>query len=199
VNGTSSLSLVRIGIVAGLATCVVYPLVVIAPIPKQIAIPLIALLGPSLSVASVGLRAALRLPRDSASASLGCILNIVAGALLSAMLFVQVAVRQYATSEALPTRLVGVWLGLDVAWDVYIALGTIFFSVAMFRHPRFGAWYAVPGLAIAVVLLVLNLATFPIPPAESGGFDIGPLVGLWYLAVTIRMWRSLGWAALQVA
>jgi len=40
----------------------------------------------------------------------------------------------------------------------------------------------------------LNLATFPTPPAEAHLVDLGPAVGLWYLAVSIQMWRSLGWA-----
>ena len=29
-----------------------------------------------------------------------------------------------------------IWLGLDVAWDAYIGLGTLFLALAMLRHPR---------------------------------------------------------------
>ena len=47
--------------------------------------------------------------------------------------------------------------------------------------------------AVAVLLLTLNLSTFPEPPEESGLVDVGPLVGLWYLAAAIRMRSSLGW------
>jgi hypothetical protein len=64
----------------------------------------------------------------------------------------------------------------------------------MLRHPRFVAAFGVPGILIAAVLLALNLGTFPTPPADAGLFDAGPLVGLWYLAVSVQAWRSLGWA-----
>jgi hypothetical protein len=46
---------------------------------------------------------------------------------------------------------------------------------------------------IGVGLLVLNLLTFPVPPADAGSIDLGPLVGVWYLAVTIMIARSLKW------
>ena len=86
------------------------------------------------------------------------------------------------------------WLGLDVAWDAYIGVGTALFGFSMLRHPRFGWMFGVSGIAIALVLLCFNLYMFPAPPANAGLIDLGPLVGVWYLAVTLRTWQSLGWA-----
>jgi hypothetical protein len=88
----------------------------------------------------------------------------------------------------------GVWLGLDVAWDTYIGLGTVLFAFSMLRHPRFGRVFAATGVAIGFALLLFNLYTFPTPPANAGLVDLGPLIGLWYFAVTVQMWRSLSWA-----
>ena len=88
----------------------------------------------------------------------------------------------------------GVWLGLDVAWDVYIGLGTLAFSWSMLHHPRFGWPFSASGFLLGLLVIVLNLIPFPVPPAEAGSFDIGPFVGLWYLATTIQAWRSLPWA-----
>lgn len=105
-----SLRLVRIGIVAGFFTCIVYPALNFAPLPRLTAICLAALLGPALGVACVGLREALQSHRQSATTYLGGLFNTVAGALLTGMLLVQLAVRQYAQGEEFPTRLVGVWL-----------------------------------------------------------------------------------------
>ncbi len=34
---------------------------------------------------------------------------------------------------------------------------------------------------------MLNAAAFPTPPAEGDLFDIGPFVGLWFAAATIRV------------
>ncbi len=92
-----------------------------------------------------------------------------------------------------------VWLGLDVAWDVYIGLGTLCFAVASCSHPRIGRIVGVAGVLIAVGLLALNFYTFPEPPAEVGLVDLGPLVGLWYLLVTILVFRSLAWARIHLA
>jgi len=48
-------------------------------------------------------------------------------------------------------------------------------------------------MLVGAALLVLNLQTFPTPPANAGLFDLGPVLGLWYLAVTIQVARSFHW------
>ena len=65
-------------------------------------------------------------------------------------------------------------------------------------HPRFGPGFAVTGLVIAVALIGLNLARFPDNPGQAGLVDIGPLVGLCYLVVALRMGASLSWLRQQV-
>lgn len=124
---------------------------------------------------------------------LGALFNVLAGVLLEAMLLVQLAVRMGGSGGARGQDIVGVWLGLDVAWDVYIGLGTACFAIAMMRHPRFGRRMGLPGLALAAAVLTFNLITFPTPPGEAGLVDVGPAIGLWYLAVTIILWRALPW------
>ena len=126
------------------------------------------------------------------AAAVGAVHNIIAGALFTGMALVQLAVRARAPEGA--RDLVGVWLDLDVAWDVYIGLGTLVFAWAMRSHPRYRWAFAAPGLALGLLVIVVNLMPFPVPPAEAGSFDVGPFVGLWYLAATIQAWRSLPWA-----
>jgi hypothetical protein len=65
----------------------------------------------------------------------------------------------------------------------------------MWNHPRFGRPLAVSGCVIAVALAIANLAVFPEPPGQAGSIDLGPLIGLWYLIVTVRLAMSRGWAA----
>lgn len=190
----SELKFVRVGIVSGLFTCATYPLLVFAPLPKRAIFSLAAFFGPALAVASLGLQRLLDLDSVRVSSRLGALLNALAGALFSAMALVQLAVVASAAGDRPSRQVAAIWLGLDVAWDAYIGLGTICFALAMLRHPRFGKAFAVPGLAIAVALLALNLYSFPAPPRDAGLVDVGPLVGLWYLAVTVQMWRSLAWA-----
>ncbi len=185
---------IRVGAVSGVATCVVYPSLIFIPLPDRVGAALAAAWGPLLGIASLGLCKLLQIDRRSMSAQLGAVFNIAAGALVTSMLLVQIATGMRVGGEKTPRDLVTVWLGLDVAWDVYVGLGTALFAWAMLRHRRFGKWFGIPGLVVAAVLLALNLYTFPQPPGEAGLFDAGPVVGIWYLAVSIQAWRSLGWA-----
>jgi hypothetical protein len=91
-----------------------------------------------------------------------------------------------------------VHFGLDLAWDLYFALGMWMFGLTALTHPRLGRVLGVSGILIATALLAINLATFPLPPAGAGSIDLGPVAGLWYLALTIQMFRSLGWAAAKI-
>lgn len=88
----------------------------------------------------------------------------------------------------------GIQLGLDVAWDLFLAIGTAMLAWNMRQHPRFGGAYAATGLLLAAALIGLNLAAFPDNPGRASLIDVGPLVGLWYLWVTLRMAWSLRWA-----
>jgi hypothetical protein len=121
-------------------------------------------------------------------------LNGLGGALFTAMALVQMAVG-HVTGDHAERPLQAIWLGLDVAWDAYIGLGTVLFGVSMLRHPRFGRLFGAGGIALGFGLLMLNLYAFPAPPANAGLLDLGPFVGLWYLAISVQMWRSQGWAA----
>jgi hypothetical protein len=181
------------GIVAGLWACMAYPVMLLFPLPQAITATLAASFGPALGLASVGLWRMLRLHRQSVTASAAAGLNAIGGAFFTAMVLVQMAVGA-ATGGHTEGSLQAVWLGLDVAWDAYIGLGTVFFAISMYRHPRFGRIFSISGIVVGMALLFLNLYTFPTPPANAGLVDLGPAVGLWYLAITIQIWRSLRWA-----
>jgi hypothetical protein len=185
---------IKTGVVAGLCASLFYPVLLFAPLPLVATAAFGALLGPAIGIGSMGLRQLIRLHAESVAAALGAIHNVLAGCLFAAMVLVQLAVRAGVSDSMGSGELVGVWLGLDVAWDTYIGLGTIFFAWAMLGHPRFRWPFAVPGFALGLLVLLLNLHTFPSPPAEAGSVDVGPFVGLWYLAATVRAWGSLGWA-----
>jgi len=192
-NKSIELNWVRLGIGLGIATSVVYPSLILLSLPQLPTIILAAAIGPLLGLASMGLYHFLRLHQPSVSAQLAAACNFLGGALFSTMLLVQIAVRIRAAGQPIDRQIVAIWLGLDVAWDVYIALGTALFAWAMWTHPRFGRGFAVSGLLLAILLLAFNFYAFPEPPSDVHLVDLGPLVGLWYLVVTLQMWRSLGW------
>ena len=57
----------------------------------------------------------------------------------------------------------------------------------MLRHSRLGPWWALPALALGILLVALNAATVPWPPATAGLFDIGPVIGLYGLGLSVYL------------
>lgn len=79
--------------------------------------------------------------------------------------------------------------GIDVAWDIFIGTSLIFLSFSMKGHPHFGLWWSIPSFLLALILIILNVISFPYPPDSKGLFDIGPGIGLYIIALSARlMW-----------
>jgi hypothetical protein len=174
---------------------VAYVLAIAVPL-GDVAGPVVAsFFGPLIAGASVALYLLLAAERATLAGQLAAIANVVAAGLVTAMLLVQIAVED-VEAGLLPTvndAFERVEFGLDLSWDVFLVAGTILFGCAMLADPRFGRRFALPGIVVAVALYALNFATFPTPPGDSGLVDLGPLVGLWYAAVSVqalRLWRA---------
>ncbi|MCK6543465.1 hypothetical protein L6Q79_12375 [bacterium] len=78
-------------------------------------------------------------------------------------------------------------MGLDVVWDMFIGTSFLCYAIVMRRHPYFGWIWTLPFGLLAILLIVLNAATFPWPPSEMGLFDVGPFCGLFMIAIHVRM------------
>jgi len=201
------LNWIRVGIITGFLTTIIYPLLIFVSLPKLLTIFLACFVGPLLSVASFGLYKFIKLHRETVTLQIATVSNIIASTIFNLMLIVQLArrigmggyldsVNNAAITEMLQWISKGVLTvqaGLDVSWDVYIAIGTFFFGLNMLTHPRFGKIFGGTGILLALLLLVFNLYTFPTAPMDAGLIDFGPFVGLWYLAVTVQILRSMKW------
>jgi hypothetical protein len=206
---TTGLAIARIrtGVGAGVLAVMVYSTFFFVPWPAAPGVVVASLFGILLGVGCIGLREFLTVNRSSFTADLAAVFGVLAGLTVMLMLTVQLAVRQPPSPALEPTfdpaLLVGmldrIHFGLDVAWDMLIATATLLFSASAVGHPRYGWLYALPGAVIAVTLVVTNLLTFPLPPAGAGSFDVGPLVGGWYVAMAVRAGMSLAWARGQLS
>jgi uncharacterized membrane protein len=198
---------IRVGIYAGLGVSVIYPLMIFVPLPNKIIVIFVSLFGPLLMLASLGLYYFLKAHRETVTGQLAIISNIIASVLVTLMLIVQLSINLSVDklmasvgSDISEQTMKWIWqvvdkmqLGMDVSWDIYISIGTILFGVTMMKHPRFGKIFGLLGFLIGHFLLVFNIATFPTPPGDAGLIDLGPLLGLWYLAATVQIIRSLKW------
>jgi len=195
---------IRIGVGAGLVAVGSYTFLLLASGDLRIAYVGASVFSVALGLASYGLYQFLTIRRRSAVAQIATVATIVGAVVFLAMASIQLSVRS-ELSGVDPTTLGTVYelvervqLGLDVAWDVYFAVGMALFGVAAYSHPRIGRIVGALGVAVAVTLVATNIATFPIPPASAGSIDLGPFAGLWYLVVTVQIIRSLGWAKDEV-
>ncbi len=198
-NCDVSASWVRVGPVAGVLAIAAYFAAAMGNLPSLATLVLAFSMGPLLSVAFIGFYHFLRAHRNSAALQTATIFGVIAGTLVNLMLVVQQSLFvsiPSATRKALGSAWTGlnmVQLGMDISWDIYVSVATILLGVVLWKHPRFGMVLGGITVFAGLLLLVLNLWTFPTPPGESGLFDIGPFVGLWYVVLSVRMLLSVKW------
>lgn len=161
----------------------------------------VAMAWPLLSIVFVfSLNRFLGLDRPSAANDLACILACLAFTLVAAMLSIQLAVKmgieEYlaaaAQADQEPLKVIRrsirlVDLGIDVAWDIFMGIALLFLATVLNRHRSFGRWWALPLALLSTVVIVLNVLTFPWPPDTRNLFDIGPLIGVFIIALSARL------------
>lgn len=137
----------------------------------------------------------------SIAADLAMIFAVAGFALLTAMVWAQMAARlgiadlqsQVAgETERGELRMIlkgvrFVDLGIDVAWDFFIGSAFILTGMAMRRVPGLGLLWGLPLSILGALLIALNAWTFPWPPDTRGLFDIGPFCAAFLLILSIRL------------
>lgn len=179
--------------------------VVFHPFPAGASRVLFFAVGPLIALAACALGGFLRAGADSVALRLAVVSHVVGGAMVSAMATVQAlhwtvtdAQLAGAVSEAaresigqIAWSVNNVQAGLDVAWDVWMAVGAALLGLALLSHPLFGRAFGIAGIGVAAAVLGLNLLTFPTAPAEAGLVDLGPLLAAWYAAVLVQVTRAV--------
>lgn len=194
------------GFISGFIALLIYPFLLIVSLPLQITVIMACGFGVFLTIASMGLYYFIKMNASTVTLKIGLVFNVIGSTIVTMMFLVQLSIYEVlknktpTLSEQMKETGNLIWkgvnsiqLGLDVTWDVYIALGTLLIAFNMWRHPCFGKIFSTSGIIIALVLLFLNISTFPTPPAQASLIDLGPLLGLWYLIVTIQTARSMKW------
>ena len=125
-----------------------------------------------------------------------CLAFTLVAAMMSIQLGVKIGIEEYIAKssksqqellELIRRSMRLVDMGLDVAWDIFIGTSLVFLSFPLSGHDRFGRWWGVVSGILGAALIVLNVATFPWPPDSRDLFDIGPVIGLFIIALSIRL------------
>jgi hypothetical protein len=189
------------GGIAGIAGTLCYILAIVVPWPgTQLGNALALLVVSAWPVLSIIYGYALydfvAAERDGAANRLSFVFEALAFTTVLMMIIVQLAadglpdVTQAlddASQTAFRRALNLVDLGLDVAWDMLIGTALIFSGVAIRRRSGLGLAWAVPSILLGVALIILNAATFPMPPGNAGLIDIGPGIGLLVILLATRL------------
>lgn len=206
VIGASAKEWAHVAIVAGLLALASYFCsVVFKPFPWAVGRLFFFAIGPLSIISVVGFFKATQGMVGGILHTLGSLFMVIAGAIVNLMAVVQDTqftvlgdqirhAQDEATRDVLEHILWGVNVvqsGLDVSWDVFVSLGTIFLAVSLMRHPAFGRVWGTIGAIIAAAALVLNLGSFPTAPAAAGLVDLGPGVGAWYGVTLFLLLRYL--------
>lgn len=130
--------------------------------------------------------------RDGALNHLGFVFAVVAFSILAVTQSFQNAVSIVLTDEMkaegsgpeawdrIYAGLNALDLGTDLAWDLFLGLWLLCIGVAMFRHSRLGARWAIPALALVPPFYAFNIAATPDPPVV----DLGPVIGMYSTALS---------------
>lgn len=171
--------------ISGIAGVVVYVYVIATESVDAFTLLASTMFAFGVTLSSLGLYHVLGGTKASPLVLIAAIANVIGAAILLAMILVQMSIK--AVIPQPDAGLKAVWWGLDVAWDIYFSAGTILFGLSMVGRRGLGAWFGVPGVLIGALLLIFNIATFPLPPANAGLVDLGPVSGLWYVIVCARL------------
>lgn len=199
-----SKSAIRSGAITGGLAVVLYLTWSVVPLPASVNLVAHFAFGPLLVAAFAGIFFYLERFEQRFLHLVATVYGAIGGVFFSAMTVVQHAViwrvvpayeeaavgaAQDAARHALRAADT-VQLGLDVVWDVYITLATILVGSALLRRAGALRIYGAVGAGLGAATLLLNLWTFPLPPAGSGLVDLGPFVGAWFGGLCILLFRS---------
>ena len=173
--------------------------------PRQLFLILFLAISPVAIVGVIAIGNLLVDNRNKLSVQIGRVFGIIGFAIFEIMMCVQQGSRIFFKehllnesqsnisqniAKAIYQGVNSVQFTMDIAFDIFYCLLIILYSYEMFRSIIFGKIVSVFGIVSGTALLVLNLWTFPYPPAESGLIDLGPLTGIWWIWVIILIIKN---------
>jgi len=207
----------RLAMICGILASILYAMAIWVPLPFRISYLTFFAFGPFMIAAVVAIFHYLRSYHDGIALQLGVLFLVCAGVSVTMMATMQGMIRGHyreayaaaasdAEKQVTRQRFVAVdstQQGLDMAFDVFVSTGSFLLALALFRQPRFGPWFAVPGMIIAACGLGLNGVSFPTVNAGDAGYiDPAPFFGTYYGILSLKFvweWIQVERGSVQLA
>lgn len=203
-NNHQNFNLYILGGISGIVGTICYVIAITIPMSPIITY-MMAMSWPILSIVFVfSLYRYIAIYKQSAYNQLALLMACLAFAMVAMMISIQLSVRfginEYISNSSnseqeilrvMQNSIRLVDMGLDVSWDLFIGISLIFLSIVLKGNKSFGLWWSLPAVMLGIMLIVLNVITFPWPPDTQGLIDIGPAIGLYIIALSTRL-LSLG-------
>jgi Na+-translocating ferredoxin:NAD+ oxidoreductase RnfA subunit len=175
------------GGISGLLSVTSYIVIAFISLPNQVTF-LLAMLFPILGIIHLfAIKEFINRQNPSYFNDLGFVFGSFAFTICAIFLAAQLAVQSemdfsiikenVATLKVIKESIRLIDMGMDVAWDMFIGTFLVLFLGATQKVAALRFWGWALGI-MGLALIVLNVMTFPIPPAESGLFDLGPFIAL---------------------
>lgn len=191
----------RIGGISGIIGLLFYFLVSDGILPYKTARIIAFLIGPLLIIGFMGLYNFIKIKKETPVNQIAVVFGIAAGVLLNIMIVVQGSIKgimydkiEKTTDALIKTNLEQVLsglhtihFGLDVSFDIFIGLSLFAFGISLWFADIFNKVIRALMIILGIATIVLNLWTFPIPPAYAGLFDIGPIVAIYLTIIFVAL------------
>lgn len=189
-----------LAIVTGFIISITYPLMITYHANDLWSLTMEIIFGPFFIISNFGLFIFIQRSGSSIYNLLAFIFHAFAGFSNTLMLNIQKAVfslgNDYRSAEnELSKEIIQrsfqsgnlVQLGIDFCFDVFVSMGTILLGIAILNQKRLQNWLGYPGVIIGFGGLVINMITFPTPPANVDYPDPGPFFGIYFGIVLLNM------------
>lgn len=189
-----------LGSILAIIGTVCYILAISVPVSPSIGFILVSIWPISAIVASFAFYKYVSLTKQSFSNQLSFLFAVIAFVLVYIMAAIQIGLKSglgdtisnsTGREKEVLTLILNssqwIHLGIDVAWDIFLGCYLILLSIVVKNHPEFKIWWAIPMFILGLLVIVINMYTFPYTPKSAGLIDIGPFIGLFMVIWAIRI------------
>lgn len=193
-----------VGSISGIIANLLFPILILAPLPNYLEAFLAGLFGVLFSLIGFGIHHLMKFDRPTILTQIGAVFICIAGVIFNIMLMVQLTFKGYIDFFSTKTKLTSdvitlnwitktvdsIHLGMQYSNDFFTSVAILLFSSVMIKNRFFEKILGYSGIILGVTLLSIKCYTFPLTTQKADtALLLGPIIALWFLTVCIQCLR----------